>query len=175
MTRSVEGSLSAMIPSVDLSLRCELLCYLIDPVGIERNMAPYLHNSRKRILVRPHRIDGLLSSSGNAVVIAITFIRAVGRVIRPFQLGKINVLTWNVLNGRIRCFAERCGYRQPHGPRRIRQRERDCAGWKSDDPGLEASPAFLSLFWFPLSARAQPFRNCVACSTNSSEYWYYAR
>src|SRR6266852_6910445 len=98
-----------MIPSVDLSLRCELLRYLIDPVGIERNMAPYLHNSRKRILVRPHRIDGLLSSSGNAVVIAITFIRAVGRVIRPFQLGKINVLTWNVLNGRIRCFAERQG------------------------------------------------------------------
>src|SRR5712692_6722516 len=98
-----------MIPSVDLSLRCELLCYLIDPVGIERNMAPYLHNSRKRILVRPHRIDGLLSSSGNAVVIAIAFIRAVGNVIRPFQLGKINVLTWNVLNGRIRRFAERQG------------------------------------------------------------------
>jgi hypothetical protein len=30
-------------------------------------------------------------------------------VIRPFQLGKINVLTWNVLNGRIRRFAERQG------------------------------------------------------------------
>jgi hypothetical protein len=44
-------SLGAKIQSVDLSSRCELLCYLIDPVGIERNMPPYLHNSRKRILV----------------------------------------------------------------------------------------------------------------------------
>jgi len=30
-------------------------------------------------------------------------------VIRPFQLGEINVLTWNVLNGRIRRLAEREG------------------------------------------------------------------
>jgi hypothetical protein len=30
-------------------------------------------------------------------------------VIRPFQLGKVNVLTWSVLNGRIRRFAERQG------------------------------------------------------------------
>src|SRR3981189_1365727 len=72
-------------------------------------MPPDLRDSGKRILVRPHRIDGLLSSSGNAVVIAIAFIRAISNVIRPFQLGKINVLTWNVLNGRIRRFAERQG------------------------------------------------------------------
>src|SRR5437867_1004865 len=96
-----------MIQSVNLSSRWELLCCLIDPVGIERNMPLDLHNSRKRILVRPHRIDGLLSSSGNAVVITIAFIRAVGNVVRPFQLRKINLLTWNVLNGRIRRFAER--------------------------------------------------------------------
>src|SRR5207253_3247120 len=100
-------SLGAMIQSVDLSSRWKSLCYLIDPVGIERNMPPDLHNSRKRILVRPHRIDGFLFSSGNAVVIAIAFIRTVGSVICPFQLGKVNVLTWNVLNGRIRRFAER--------------------------------------------------------------------
>jgi len=61
------------------------------------------------MLVRPHRIDGLFSSSGNAVVIAIAFTRAVGNVISPLQLGKINVLTWNVLNGRIRRFTERQG------------------------------------------------------------------
>jgi hypothetical protein len=30
-------------------------------------------------------------------------------VIGPFQLGEINVLPWNVLNGRIRRFAERQG------------------------------------------------------------------
>src|SRR5258708_7224691 len=68
-----------------------------------------LYNSRKRILVRPRRIDGLLSSSGNAVVIAIAFVGTVGCVICPFQLGKINVLTRNVLNGRIRRFAEHQG------------------------------------------------------------------
>ena len=48
-------SLGAMVQSVDLSSCCELLCYLIDPVGIERNVPLDLHNSKKRILV-----DGLL-------------------------------------------------------------------------------------------------------------------
>src|SRR6266568_6838309 len=68
-----------------------------------------LRNSRKRILISPHGIDGFPSSSGNAGGIAIAFIRTVGSVIRPFQLGEINVLSWNVLNGRIRRFAERQG------------------------------------------------------------------
>jgi hypothetical protein len=40
-----------MIQSVNLSSRWELLCYLIYPLGIERNMPPNLRNSRKRILV----------------------------------------------------------------------------------------------------------------------------
>jgi hypothetical protein len=75
--------LRAMIESVDISLPWELL-YLIDPVGIECNMPPDLLNSRKWILVRPHRVDGLLSSSWNAVVTAIAFVRTVGSVIRPF-------------------------------------------------------------------------------------------
>src|SRR4029077_5220353 len=57
----------------------------------------------------PHRIDGLLSSRWNAVVTAIPLIRAIGNVIRPFQFGKLNVLGWNVLNGRIPRFAERQG------------------------------------------------------------------
>jgi hypothetical protein len=86
-----------------------LLCYLINAIGIERDVPSNLLYGRKRLLVRPHRIDGLLSSSGNVVVTAVAFIRAVSCVIRPFQLGKINVLTWNVLNGRIRRFAERQG------------------------------------------------------------------
>src|SRR5205823_7765108 len=51
----------------------------------------------------------LLSSSRNAVVTAIAFVRTVGSVIRRFQLGKINVLTRNVLNGRICRFAQRQG------------------------------------------------------------------
>src|SRR5882672_11246682 len=98
-----------MFQSVNLSSRWEPLCYFIYPLGIERNMPPNLRNSRKRILVRPHSIDGLLSSGGNAVVIAIAFIRAVGNVVRPFQLGEINILTWNVLNGGILRFAKRQG------------------------------------------------------------------
>src|SRR5437870_10251930 len=68
-----------------------------------------LRNSRIRILIRPHGIDGLLSSSGNAVVIAIAFIRTVGSVIGPFQLRKIDILKRNVLNGRIVSFAKREG------------------------------------------------------------------
>src|SRR6266478_4928146 len=69
-------------------------------------MSPDLRNSRKRILIRPDGIDGLPSASGNAVVIAVAFVRTVGRVICPFQLRKINVLAWNVLNGRIVGFAK---------------------------------------------------------------------
>src|SRR5437870_6412324 len=65
-----------------------------------------LRNCGKWILIRPHGIDGLPSSSGNAVVIAVPFIGTVGSVIRPFQLGEINVLTWNVLNGWILGFAK---------------------------------------------------------------------
>src|SRR5882672_401689 len=89
--------------------RLDMLCYLVYPLGMERNMPPDLHNSTKRILVRPRRIDGLLSSNGNAIVIAIAFIGTVGNVIGPLQLGKVNVRTWNVLNGRIRSFTERQG------------------------------------------------------------------
>src|SRR6267378_2684356 len=78
-----------------------------------------LRNSRKRILIRPDGIDGLPSASGNAVVIAIAFIRTVGSVIGPFQLRKINVLTWNVLNGRIVRFPKRQGIaRISHYPAR---------------------------------------------------------
>jgi len=83
-----------------------LLCYLIDSVGIEGDMLPDLRNSGIRILVRPHGIDGLLSSSWNAVVITMPFIRAVGGVIGPFQLGKIDILTGNVMNGRVVSFAK---------------------------------------------------------------------
>ena len=101
-------SLRAMIQSVDISSPWELL-YLIDLVGIERNMPSNLHNWTKGILVRPHRVDGLLSSRGNAVVTAIAFVRTVGSVVRSLQLGKINVPTRNVLNGRIRSFAESQG------------------------------------------------------------------
>jgi hypothetical protein len=69
-------------------------------------MSLYLINSRKRVLVRPRRIHGLLASGRNAVVNAIAFIGAVRNVIRPFQFGEINILSGNVLNGRIRGFAE---------------------------------------------------------------------
>src|SRR4029077_20291357 len=40
------------------------------------------------------------------VVIAIPFIGTVGSVIRPFQLSKIDIFTWNVLDGRIVGFAK---------------------------------------------------------------------
>src|ERR1700674_438411 len=101
--------LRTFLQSVNLSSRCELPCYFIYLLGMERNMPFDLLNTRERILIRPHRVDGLLSASGNAVISAIAFVRVVGSVIRPFQLGKINVLTWNVLNWRIRRFAERLG------------------------------------------------------------------
>src|SRR5258708_12357742 len=65
-----------------------------------------LRHGRKWVLVGPNRIDGLLSSGGNAVIIALAFIGAVRNVVRALQLRKINVLYWNVLNGRICRFLE---------------------------------------------------------------------
>jgi hypothetical protein len=150
-----------------------LLCYLIDPVGIERNMPLDLHNRRKRILVRPDSVDGLFSSSGNAVVIAIAFVRTVGSELRWFQLGKINVLTWNVLNERIRRFAERQGVAGIGN-------HTACDGYDNasrialDGNGMiwiwKLQLLFFHVFGFSLSAHAQPFRNCVTCCTNSSGY-----
>src|SRR6202043_3029442 len=103
------GSLNLSLESVDDSSHCELLCYLIDAIEIERDVPSDLLYGRKRLLVRPHRIDGLLFSSRNAVVTAVAFVRTVGCVIRPLQLGKIHILAWNIFNRRIRRFAERQG------------------------------------------------------------------
>src|SRR6266404_6593077 len=93
----------------NLSSRWKPLCYFIHTLGIKRDMPSDQLYGGKWILVRPHGIDGLLSSSRNAVVAAIALIRTVGDVICPFQLGKVNVLNWYVLNGPIRRFAERQG------------------------------------------------------------------
>src|SRR4029077_16320173 len=70
----------------------------IGSLVVERDVSFDLRNSGIRILIRPYRIAGLLSSSGNAVVTAIAFVRAVGGVICPFQLRKIDIFTRNVLN-----------------------------------------------------------------------------
>src|SRR4029077_3465343 len=71
----------------------QLLCYLIDAIGIERDVPFDLLYRRKWLLVRPHHIDGLLSSGRDAVVTAVAFIRTVGSVIRPFQLVGVRKLT----------------------------------------------------------------------------------
>src|SRR6202047_4746032 len=129
-----------------------------------------LRNSRKRILVRPRRIDGLLSSSGNAVVIAIAFVRTVGSVLRWFQLGKINILTWNVLNGRIRRFAERQGV-AGIGNHTACDGYDNASGIALDGNGMiwiwKLHLLFFHVFGFSLSAHAQPFRNCVITSLSS--------
>src|SRR3984893_8760764 len=160
-----------MMQSVDLSSRCELLCYLIDPVGIERNMPLDLHNSRKGILVRPHRINALPSSSETTVEIAIAVIRTVCRVRGPFQLGKINVLAWNVLSGRIRRFAQRQGV-VGIGNHTARDGYDNASGIALDGNRMIWTGK-LDLLFFHVSLslfQAQPFRNCVTCCTNSSGY-----
>src|SRR6202795_4070971 len=132
-----------------------------------------LHNRRKRILVRPDSVDGLVSSSGNAVVIAIAFVRTVGSVLRWFQLRKINVLTWNVLNGRIRRFAERQGV-AGIGTHTARDGYDNPSGIALDGNGMieiwKLPLLFFHVFCFSLSAHAQAFRNCLTCCTNRSGY-----
>ena len=126
---------------MDESSLSALLCYLIDPVRIERDVSLDLRNSRIRILIRPYGIDGLLSSCGNAVVTALAFIRTVSCMIRPFQLSKIDIFTWNVLDGRIVGFSERQGVAGigDHATRdRYYDASMDYAGSKSDDRDLDS-------------------------------------
>src|SRR6266849_5518077 len=140
------------------SSRSKLLCYFIYSLGIERNMPSNLRNCGKGILVRPHRIDGLLSSGGNAVVIAIALIRAVGNVVRPFQLGEINILTWNVLNGGILRFAKRQGV-AGIGNHATRYRHDNASGIELDGDRMICTWK-LALFFFHVFGL--PLRSCSA-------------
>src|SRR5947209_17529610 len=124
----------------------QVLCYLIDSFGIERDVPLDLRNSRIRILIHPYGIDGLLSSSGNAVVTTLAFIRTVGTVIGPFQLRKIHVLTWNVLNGRIVGFAK-CQRVAGIGDHATRDRYYD-ASWIPLDGNRMIWTRKLNLFFF---------------------------
>src|SRR3984893_16734133 len=126
-----------------------------------------LRNSGIRILIRPHRIDCLPSSSGNAVVTTLAFIRTVGSVLGPFQLRKICVLTWNVLNGRIVRFPKRQGVARI-GNHPACDRYYDASGISLDGNRMIWTWKLDLLFFHvsvSLSARVQPFRNCVTCST----------
>src|SRR5260370_1376097 len=62
----------------------------------------------------------------------------------------------------LRAESGRCGYRRPPCPRRKRQREQDCARWKSGDPDLEVLLAFPSCPWFPFSDQRASFPPSVA-------------
>jgi len=78
--QSLETSRATLLP-----VR-KALCYLIYALWIERNMPSNVRDSRERFLVGRHRVDGFLSSDGNAEVVAIAFVRAEGDPIRLLQL-----------------------------------------------------------------------------------------
>jgi hypothetical protein len=92
-------------------------------------------------------------------------------VISPLQLGKINVLTWNVLNGWIRRFTERQGV-PGIGNHTARDGHHNASGIALDgNRVIWTWKVYLFFFHFSLSlSEAQPLRNCVTCSTNSSGY-----
>jgi hypothetical protein len=88
-------------------------------------------------------------------------------VIRPFQLGEINVLSWHVLNGRIRRFAERQGI-AGIGNHRARNGYDNTRGIALDRNRMiwTRKPDLLFFHVSSLvSAHAQPFRSCVTCSS----------
>src|ERR1700682_1488070 len=110
---------------------------------------------------------GLLSARGNAVVTAIPLIRAIGNVIRPFQFGKLNLLGCNVLNRRICRFAKRQGIARI-GNHTARDGHDNASGIALDGNWMIWTWKLDLLFFHvsvSLSARIQPFRNCVTCST----------
>jgi len=79
-------------------------------------------------------------------------------VIRPFQLGKINVLTWDVLNGRICRFAERQGI-AGIGNHTARDRHNDASGIALDENRMIWTWKLGLLFFHVL---VSPFRSCSA-------------
>src|SRR5437773_11396799 len=116
------------------------------------------------MLIRPDRIDRLLSSSENAVVTTLAFIRTVGSVIGPFQLRKIHVLTWNVFNGRIVRFPKRQGIaRIGHYPGCGRYYD---ASWIPLDGNRVIRTRKLNLFFFHVLFS---FRNSSDCYDDSAE------
>jgi len=111
--------------------RLLVLCYFIDPVGIEATLSPlsaqqqgtdpsYVQTALTDFFLQPERCSN-----------AIALIRTVASVICPFQLRKIDISPGNVLTAGYRRFhgvSERCGYSaNSHAPRLIRQTRRYCA------------------------------------------------
>jgi hypothetical protein len=82
----------------------------------------------------------------------------VGNVIRPFQLGKLNVLSWNVLDGRIRRFAE---YQGVAGiGNHVARDGHDNASGAALDGNRMVWPWKLDLLFLHISV--SPFCSCLA-------------
>jgi hypothetical protein len=79
----------------------------IDAITIKSEIAPDGGHRRVWILIGPNGIDRAFATEWYIEIGAITLIGAIGRVIRPLQLGHIDVLALDVLNGRIRCLGQR--------------------------------------------------------------------
>jgi hypothetical protein len=78
----------------------------IYPVGVESDIILDLNNSRKRLLVSPCSVVRSFSAKGNAVISAVSFVRAVCGMTCPLQERHVDVPAWNVLHGRVRPLAQ---------------------------------------------------------------------
>src|SRR6202021_233343 len=72
----------------------------VHTVGIESEVVHDRGDRRIGRLIGPDGVDRTLAPQGNAVVGAVTLVRAVGGVVRPLKQRSVHVLAWNILDRR---------------------------------------------------------------------------
>src|SRR6202163_1503151 len=78
----------------------------VHTVGIESDVVPDRGDRGIRRLIGPEGVDRTLAPQGDAVVGAVTLVRAVGGVVRPLEQRGVHVLAWNILDRRVARFAK---------------------------------------------------------------------
>src|ERR1700730_6065947 len=69
-------------------------------------MVPNRGDRGIRRLIGPDGVDRTLAPQRDAVVGAVTLVRAVGGVVRPLEQRGVHVLAWNILDRRVARFAK---------------------------------------------------------------------
>src|SRR6202166_716995 len=93
----------------------------VHTVGIESDVVHDRSNRGIRRLIGPDGVDRTLAPEGDAVVGAVTLVRAVGGVVRPLEQRGVHGLAWNILDRRVARLAKsQCSARISDNPSRNR-------------------------------------------------------
>src|SRR6202035_5182838 len=160
----------------------------VHTVGIESDV--FLDRGDRGIgrLIGPDGVDRTLAPQRDAVVGAVTLVRAVGGVVRPLEQRGVHVLAWNILDRRVARFAKcQCRPRISDSTSRDDNDhamriplDRDRMVWPRGLDGLRFPVGMFrhglllqSRVWWPARSNVMDChasRNSEVCRTNSSGY-----